>query len=70
MIIELTEQQQKAIDAPDELPPRIIDPRTNTAYVLLPATDYDSVKELLEEEQRQKVIHRVGMRNAIGRMNE
>ena len=49
MSIELTPQQQQALDTQEESPPRIIDPRTNTTYILVPEVDYESIRELLEE---------------------
>ena len=56
MSIELTEQQQQALDAEAETPPRVIDPRSNAAYYLVPAGDYEAVRELVEEERRQKQV--------------
>ena len=47
MSIELTPQQQQALDTKEESPPRLIDPRTNTTYILLPELDYESIRELL-----------------------
>ena len=70
MSIELTEQQQRTLDTKAENPPRVIDPRTNASYYLVPAPDYEAVRELLEEERRQKAIRAVGLRNAVGRMGE
>jgi hypothetical protein len=70
MSIELTEQQQHALDNGREDPPRLIDPRTNAAYFLLTAAEYETIREVIEDEKRQKAIHAVGLRNAIGRMNE
>ena len=70
MSIELTEQQQQALDAQAEVPPRVIDPRSNAAYYLVAAPEYEVVRELLEEERRQKAIRAVGLRNAAGRMGE
>jgi hypothetical protein len=69
MRIELTEEQQRALDTPHGPPPRVIDPRTNAAYVLLREEEYESVREILEEK-RQKAIRAAGLRNAVGRMNE
>ena len=57
MNIELTEQQQQALDAQGETPPCVIDPRSNAAYYLVAAADYEAVRELLEEERRQKARH-------------
>jgi len=69
MTIQLTPQQQHALDARNGgEPARIIDPRTNAAYVLVPEPDYAAVRELLEDEQRQRAIREVARRNAAGRM--
>ncbi len=48
-MIELTQQQQQALDAGPE-PPRLIDPRTNKTYVLVGADAYERVKGLLVED--------------------
>jgi hypothetical protein len=68
--IQLTPQQQHALDSQEDRPPRVIDPRTNTSYILVREVDYESIRELLEDERRQKAIHAVAVRNAAGRMNE
>ncbi len=70
MSIQLTPQQQQALDTQTGGPPRVIDPRTNTTYILVPEMDYEAVRELLEDERRQQAIHAVALRNAAGRMNE
>lgn len=70
MSIQLTPQQQRALDTQEDGPPRVIDPRTNTTYILVPEMDYEAVRELLEDERRQQAIHAVALRNAAGRMNE
>jgi hypothetical protein len=70
MSIQLTPQQQQALDAQKDSPPRIVDPRTNTTYTLVPEVDYDSIRELLEDERRQQAIHAVALRNAAGCMND
>ncbi len=70
MPIELTERQQETLDAAGETPPQVIDPRTLAAYVLIPARDYEIVRELLDDERRQRAIRQVALRNAIGRMDE
>ncbi len=70
MPIELTEQQQRSLDAAEELPPTVVDPRTKAAYVLIPAREYETVREILEDERHQRAIRKVARRNAIGRMNE
>ncbi len=70
MTIELTDQQQQTLDALGEALPRVIDPRTRAAYVLIPEADYEAVHEVLEEDRQQRAIRAVGLRNAIGRMGE
>ena len=70
MSIELTQQQQQALDVQAEIPLRVIDPRNKAAYYLVAATDYEVIQELLEEERRQKAVRAVGLRNAAGRMRE
>jgi hypothetical protein len=70
MPIELTEQQQGLIDASGEVPTRVVDPRTSETYVLIPARDYEAVREILDDERRQQAIRKVAMRNAVGRMDE
>jgi len=70
MSIELTPQQQQALDTQDGAPPRVVDPRTHTIYVLVPEVDYEAIRELLEDERRQQTIHAIALRNAAGRMDE
>ena len=70
MDIHLTPQQQQALDTQEDRPPRVIDPRTNTAYILVPEVDYEAIRELLDDERRQQAIHAVALRNAAGRMND
>jgi hypothetical protein len=48
-MIELTESQQHALDNEPE-PHRVVDPRTNTAYVLVRADVYERAKGLLGED--------------------
>ncbi len=70
MNIQLTPQQLPALDSREGGAPRVIDPRNNVAYVLISEAEYETVREVLEDEQRQQAIHAIGMRNAIGRMEE
>jgi hypothetical protein len=70
MGIQLTPQQQQALDAQGESPPRVVDPRNNAAYVLVPEADYETIRELLEDERRQAAIRAVALRNAAGRMDD
>jgi len=70
MAIRLTEQQQRALDSTEAEPPQVVDPRTNAAYVLIPLTEYEAVREIVEDERRQKAIRAVGLRNAARRVDE
>ena len=70
MTIQLTPQQQEALDSQPGSPPRVIDPRTNTSYILLREVDYESIRELLEDERRQQSIHEIAIRNAAGRTDD
>jgi len=68
--IPLTKEQQQAIDPAGSTPPEVVDPRTSAAYVLIPADEYEVVREVLIEERRQKAIRTVTLRNAAGRIQE
>jgi hypothetical protein len=70
MSIHLTPQQQQALDTQGDSPPRVIDPRTNTNYILVREVDYESIRELLEDERRQQAIQAEALRNAAGRIND
>jgi hypothetical protein len=37
---------------------------------LVPAVEYESIREILEEERRQAIIRRIGRRNAMLRMED
>jgi len=68
--IPLIPQQFPVVDSRDADPPRVVDPRTNEVYVLVPEADFESVQDLLEEERRLRAIHAIGRRNAAGRMED
>jgi len=68
--IPLTPQQFPAIDAHDADLPRVVDPRTNEIYVLVPLAAFESVQDLLEEERTLRTIQAIGRRNAVGRMED
>jgi PHD/YefM family antitoxin component YafN of YafNO toxin-antitoxin module len=70
MAIPLTKEQQQAIDSAGATPPQVVDPRTSAAYVLIPADEYETVREALAEERRQRAIQKVALRNAAGRIQE
>ncbi len=50
MDFSLTEQEQRAVDASPGAPARVTDPATGQALVLLKATDFDWVRDLLGDE--------------------
>ena len=54
MNIELTLEQQHALDNQVGGPQRVVDPRTDTAYVLVPEGEYEATRELLEDERREQ----------------
>ncbi len=68
MSIELTLKQQNALDHQGGSPQRVVDPRTRTAYVLVPENEYDAMRELLEEERREEALHAVALHNAARRL--
>ena len=70
MTIRLTEEQQRGLDVAGATPLRVVDPRTSAVYVLIPADDHETVREILREERQQKVIRSVALRNAVGRLQE
>jgi hypothetical protein len=70
MPIELTEQQQRALDTLGEAPAQVVDPRTSAVYVLIPASDYETFRELLEDERQQRAVRAVALRNAARRVDE
>jgi alpha-D-ribose 1-methylphosphonate 5-phosphate C-P lyase len=44
-MIELTEQQMQALEIPEAIPPRIVNPRTKETFVLLGVSEYERLKE-------------------------
>ena len=41
-----------------------------TSYVLVREADYDSIREILEDERCQQAIHAIALRNAAGRIDD
>ena len=62
-------QRPAAVDGRGETA-RVVDPRTSEAYILVPADDYEAVREALEDDRRRRAVCAVGRRNAIGRLGE
>jgi hypothetical protein len=50
MNVELSEEQRQALDAQPGQPLRVVDPRTQKAYVLIPAEVYDRIEAPLDED--------------------
>lgn len=44
-MIELTEQQVQALEHTSAAPPRVVNPRTQETFVLLPVDEYKRLKE-------------------------
>ncbi len=70
MNIGLSVEQQQAMDQSPEHLLQLTDPRTSTTYVLLPAEQYESMRELLEDERQQQAVRKVALRNAAARGGE
>lgn len=43
-MIELTEQQSRALDHTETTPPRVVNPRTNETFILLRVEEYERLK--------------------------
>jgi hypothetical protein len=43
-MIELTQQQARALEAPEAVPPRVVNPRTKETFVLLRVDEYERLK--------------------------
>ena len=64
-MIELTEQQLQALEHADSTPPRVVNPRTREAFVLLPVNEYERIKEEYDDspwtrEELQALAWEVG----------
>lgn len=70
MTIELTPEQQQALDEQGRGAQRVVNPRTHTAYVLVPEDEYAEMRELLEDDRREQALHAVALRNAADRLDE
>ena len=70
MGIELTREQQEALDHHGRRPQRVVDPRTQAAYILVPEEEYTAMRQLLDDEQREQAVHAVALRNAADRLND
>jgi len=62
-MIELTQEQQQALDA-EPTSVRVIDPRTQRAYILVAAEQFERISDLLSpgpltDGERQTILQRV-----------
>ena len=48
-MIELTEEQRRALRTDGETPLRVVDPETSTAYVLIRADLYERMRAVLDD---------------------
>lgn len=43
-MIKLTDQQLDELEKPEATPPRVVNPRTNETYILLPVSEYERLR--------------------------
>lgn len=67
-MIQLTDEQRAAVEKGDAV--RVLAPDLGKEVVLLRADLFDTIQELLREENERRIIARIATGNAIGRMNE
>lgn len=70
MNIELTPDQLRVLDNEASGLPRVVDPRRSVAYILVTEAEYETVRQVLDDEQDQLAIRKTALRNAVGRMEE
>ena len=68
--IFLSPERQQALDQSAGHLLYVTDPRTSTAYLLIPADQYESVREVLEDDHLQQAVRSAGMRNAVSLAGE
>ena len=52
-MIKLTMEQRNAVAQTSETPPRVLDPETNTGYVLIRADVYDRTRQIFDLDDDQ-----------------
>ena len=66
-MITLTKELQQAVQEADEQPIRLVDPRTNLEYVVLPAEIFDQVQHVFSEanpltiEEQRALLVQIGL---------
>lgn len=68
MSIELTEEQRQAVRQGEAV--RLPAPEIGGDVVLLRAEEYESIRELLEDEKQQKAFREAGLRSAVRWMKD
>lgn len=68
MSIELTEEQRQAVLNGEAV--RLPAPEIGGDVVLLRAEEYESIRELLEDEKQQKAFREAGLRSAVRWMKD
>ncbi|MBL8797499.1 MAG: hypothetical protein JNM56_26600 [Planctomycetia bacterium] len=63
MSIELTEAQRQAVRQGEAV--RLSAPEVGGEVVLLRAEEYDSIRELLDDEKQQRAFREAGVRSAV-----
>ena len=70
MSIALSQEQQQAIDESPKHLLHLTDPRTSVVYILMPADQYENVRDVLEDERLQHSVRSAAQRNAVARAGE
>ena len=68
LVVLLSEEQRTAVEKGDAV--RVMAPEHGKEVVVLGGDLYESIKELLREEEELRVIAEVAMENALGREKE
>ena len=68
--VELSPQQQAAVDRADGEPVAVSDPRSAAPFVLLSAGRYESLRQAWEEDRVQAALRASAFRNAVGRAED
>ena len=68
MTIELTEEQQQVLTASGDKLQRIVDPKTHSEYVLVPAQFSKEILEIMEDELQQRAIRKAALKNIAAKL--
>jgi hypothetical protein len=67
-MIQLTDEQRAAVEKGDAV--RVLAPDLGREVVVLRADRFETLQELLPEENERQATARIAMKNAIARMSE